>query len=110
MNPGGDTADQMMKMTLEGIEVASRVVLSAGGSVSKSLAATLYAILTDNKKVRGKARLDSMLKSSKELKVFAIRHDDLKVFCQEAKKVRCFIFGFERKEQYKWYMRHYGSC
>ena len=76
MNPGGDTADQMMKMTLEGIEVAARVVLSAGGSASKSLAATLYAILTDNKKVKGKARLDAMLKSGKELKVF----------CDEAKR------------------------
>ena len=86
MNPGGDTADQMMRMTLEGIEVAARVVLSAGGSASKSLAATLYAILTDNKKVKGKARLDSMLKSGKELKVFAIRHKDLKVFCDEAKR------------------------
>ena len=86
MNPGGDTADQMMKMTLEGIEVTARVVLSAGGSASKSLAATLYAILTDNKKVKGKARLDAMLKSGKELKVFAIRHSDLKVFCDEAKR------------------------
>jgi len=86
MNPGGDTADQMMKMTLEGIEVAARVVLSAGGSASKSLAATLYAILTFNKKVKGKARLDAMLKSGKELKVFAIRHSDLKVFCDEAKR------------------------
>lgn len=86
MNPGGDTADQMMKMTLEGIEVASRIVLSAGGNVSKSLAATLYAILTDNKKVRGKTRLDTLLKSGKELKVFAIRHEDLKTFCQEAKR------------------------
>ena len=86
MNPGGDTADQMMKMTLEGIEVASRIVLSAGGNVSKSLAATLYAILTENKKVRGKTRLDNMLKSGKELKVFAIRHEDLKTFCKEAKR------------------------
>ena len=86
MNPGGDTADQMMKMTLEGIEVATRVVLSAGGSASRSLAATLYAILTDNKKVKGKTRLDAMLKSGKELKVFAIRHKDLKVFCEEAKR------------------------
>ena len=86
MNPGGDTADQMMKMTLEGIEVAARIVLSAGDSVSKSLAATLYAILTDNKKVKGKTRLNTLLKSGKELKVFAIRHSDLKVFCDEAKR------------------------
>lgn len=86
MNNAGDTADQMMKMTLEGIEVAAKVVLAAGGSASKSLAATLYAILTDNKKVKGKARLDTMLKSGKELKVFAIRHQDLKKFCEEAKR------------------------
>lgn len=86
MNASGDTADQMMKMTLEGIEIAARVVLSAGGSASKSLAATLYAIITDKKKVKGKARLDSMLKSGKELKVFAIRHQDLSKFCEEAKR------------------------
>lgn len=86
MNSAGDTADQMMKMTLEGIEVAAKIVLAAGGSASKSLAATLYAILTDNKKVKGKARLDAMLKSGKELKVFAIRHQDLKKFCEEAKR------------------------
>lgn len=86
MNSAGDTADQMMKMTLEGIEVAAKVVIAAGGSASKSLAATLYAIITDNKKVKGKARLDAMLKSGKELKVFAIRHQDLKKFCEEAKR------------------------
>lgn len=54
--------------------------------MSKFLAATLYAIPTDNKKVRGKTRLDNMLKSGKELKVFATRHENLKIFCKEAKK------------------------
>ncbi|UTY40893.1 PcfB family protein [Allocoprobacillus halotolerans] len=53
---------------------------------SKSLAVTLYAILTDKKKVKGKTRLQSMLKSGRELKVFAIRHEDLKTFCNEAKR------------------------
>ena len=80
-----DTADQMMKMTLEGIEVAAEIAMKAGGSTARSLAATLYAILTDRKKIKGKARLDSMLKSGKELKVFAIHHSDLKKFCEEAK-------------------------
>lgn len=82
MNPGGDTADQMAKMTLEGIEVAAKI----SGSAAKSLAAMLYAILNDKKKVKGKTRLDSMLRSGKELKVFALRHEDLKVFCDEAKR------------------------
>ena len=86
MTTGGETADQMTRMTLQGIEVAANVALKAGGMASQSLAAMLYAILTDKKKVKGKARLNSMLKSGKELKVFAIHHNDLKVFCQEAKR------------------------
>jgi len=73
-------------MSLQGIEIAANVALKAGGMASKSLAATLYAILTDRKKVKGKARLNSMLKSGKELKVFAIHHNDLKTFTQEAKR------------------------
>lgn len=73
-------------MSLQGIEVAANVALKAGGMASKSLAAMLYAILTDKKKVKGKARLNSMLKSGKELKVFAIHHNDLKFFFQEAKR------------------------
>lgn len=80
-----DTADQMMKMTLEGIEVAAEIGLKAGGTAAKSLAVTLYAILTDNKKIKGKTNLDNMLKSGKELKVFAIHHSDLEKFCTEAK-------------------------
>lgn len=86
MNTGGETADQVVRMSLQGIEIAANVALKAGGMASKSLAATLYAILTDRKKVKGKARLNSMLKSGKELKVFAIHHNDLKTFTQEAKR------------------------
>lgn len=85
MNAGGETADQVVKMSLEGIEVAANIALKAGGSATRSLAAMLYAILTDQKKVKGKTRLNSLLKSGKELKVFAIRHQDLKLFCEEAK-------------------------
>lgn len=80
-----DTADQMMKITLEGIEVAAEIGLKAGGIAAKSLAVTLYAILTDNKKIKGRTNLDNMLKSGKELKVFAIHHSDLEKFCTEAK-------------------------
>lgn len=85
MNASGETADQIVRMSLQGIEVAANVALKAGGMASKSLAVTLYAILTDKKKVKGKTHLDTLLKSGKELKVFAIRHEDLKLFCEEAK-------------------------
>ena len=86
MYASGETADQAVRMTLQGIEVAASIALKAGDTASRSLAATLYAILTDKKKVKGKTRLNSLLKSGKELKVFAIRHDDLKLFYEEAKR------------------------
>lgn len=86
MYASGETADQAVRMTLQGIEVAANVALKAGGMASRSLAVMLYAILTDKKKIKGKTRLDSMLRSGKELKVFAIRHEDLKLFCKEAKQ------------------------
>ena len=86
MNAGGETADQVVKMSLEGIEVAANIALKAGGNATRSLAAMLYAILTDQKKVKGKTRLNSLLKSGIELKVFAIRNQDLKLFCEEAKR------------------------
>lgn len=85
MYQSGDTADQVVRMTLQGIEVAANISLKASGNVAKSLAATLYAIITDQKKVKGKTRLNTLLKSGKELKDFAIRHEDLKTFCNEAK-------------------------
>ena len=86
MNAGGETADQMVRMTLQGIEVAANVTLHAGGGAAKSIATMLYAFLTDKKKIKGRTRLDALLKSDKPLSVFALRHEDLKVFCKEAKK------------------------
>lgn len=86
MNAGGETADQMVRMTLQGIEVAANVTLHAGGGAARSIATMLYAFLTDKKKVKGRTRLDALLKSDKPLSVFALRHEDLKVFCKEAKK------------------------
>lgn len=86
MDNGGQTADQVVRMALQGIEVAAKVSMKVGEETSKTLAATLYAILTDKKKVKGKTRLNSLLRSGKELKVYALRNEDLKTFCKEAKR------------------------
>lgn len=86
MDNGGQTADQVVRMTLQGIEVAAKVSMKVGEETSKTLAATLYAILTDKKKVKGKTRLNSLLRSGKELKVYALRNENLKTFCKEAKR------------------------
>ena len=46
----------------------------------------MYAILREQKKTKGKTRLTNMLRSGKELKVFAVKDSDLQLFCREAKK------------------------
>lgn len=37
MNAGGETADQAVRMTLQGIEMAANVALKAGGMASKTV-------------------------------------------------------------------------
>lgn len=82
MNTGADAADQIVRMTLNGVEVAAKIT----GTGAKELAVLLYAILKDQKKTAGKTRLTNMLKSGKELRVFAVKTTDLEKFCKEAKK------------------------
>jgi len=69
-------------MSLETGEVAVKLA----GSGAKQLAILLYAILREQKKTKGKTRLTNMLRSGKELKVFAVKDTDLRRFCVEAKK------------------------
>ena len=82
MNTGGDAAEQIVRMSLEGFEVAAKLT----GAGAKNIAVLLYSILKEEKKTKGKARLTSMLRSGKELKVFTVKSGDLKKFTQEAKK------------------------
>ena len=69
-------------MSLEGSEVAIKLA----GAGAKQLAILLYAILREQKKTKGKTRLTNMLRSGKELKVYAVKDSDLQLFCREAKK------------------------
>ena len=78
----GDAAEQVVRMSLETGEVAVKLA----GTGAKQLAILLYAILREQKKTKGKTRLTNMLRSGKELKVFAVKDTDLQLFCREAKK------------------------
>ena len=82
MNPGGDAAEQVVRMSLEGVEVAAKIT----GTGAKNIAILLAAVLKEEQKTRGKARMTNMLKSGKELKVYSIRQKDLKTFAKEAKR------------------------
>ena len=82
MSYSGDAAEQVVRMSLQGAEVAAKIT----GEGAKHIAVLLYAILKEQNKTKGQVRLTNMLKSGKELKVFAVKDEDLKRFCTEAKK------------------------
>lgn len=97
MNNSGDAAEQVVRFSLEGTEVALKLT----GSAAKNVAAAIYAVLKnrDKNKIKGRQRLTGMLKSGKELKVFTVSEEHLKQFAREAKRygvVYCALRGKEK--------------
>jgi len=89
MNSSGDAAEQIVRMSLEGVEVAARIT----GTAAKEIALLLLAAMKSPDrsangkiKLRGKERLNSMLKSGKALEIFSVKNSDLKKFMQGAKE------------------------
>lgn len=82
MTNGGDAAEQVVRLSLEGVEVAAKL----SGSAAKEISLLLISVLKQEHKTKGKARLTNMIKSGKELKVFSIPQKDLKKFVQQAKR------------------------
>ena len=82
MNTSGDAAEQVVRLSVEGFEVAAKLT----GSAAKNIAVLLIAALKEEGKTKGKARLTNMIRSGKELKVFSIPQRDLKKFTEHAKK------------------------
>lgn len=82
MNTSSEAAEQVIRLSLQGIEVAAKL----SGSGAKNIAALLLAIAKDKQKVRGKTTLTNMLKSGRPLKVFSIKGEDLRKFSEEAKR------------------------
>ena len=81
MNYGSDPADQVVRFTLEGTEMALRL----SGLAAKNFALFVYAVLKDQKKTRGKTRLVRMLKEQRPFKFFKIPAEALREFAREAK-------------------------
>ena len=87
MNSGGDAAEQVIRLSLNGVEVAAKIT----GAAAKHIAILLYTILKDqnqNKQTckKGKASLKAMMKSGKELTMFTVKNSDLAKFTEVAKK------------------------
>ena len=94
MNLGSEPADQIVRYTLEGAEVA----LKLSGLAAKNFAVFVYAVLKDQKKTRGKTHLVRMLKEQRPLKFFTVPSSQMREFAQEAKK-RGLLFVPIRNKQ-----------
>lgn len=81
MNTSGDAAEQVVRFSLEGAEVALKIT----GSAAKNVAAMLYAVLKEQKKTKGRARVETMLRRNKPMKVFTVKREDCQEFTRRAK-------------------------
>lgn len=81
MSYGGEAADQIVRYSLEGTEVALKLT----GTAAKNFAVFAAAVLKDQKKTRGKTQLNRLLLSGKPLKFFMIPESRARGFAREAK-------------------------
>ena len=82
MNYAGDAAEQIVRMSLEGAEFALKIT----GSAAKNIAAALYAVLKEQKKTKGKARVQSMLRENRSTTIYTVKKEDCPEFAEQAKK------------------------
>lgn len=82
MSANGEAAEQVTRIILEGTEVLLK--LSGGGA--ERAAVLVYAALRQQEKTKGAARLSSMLRSGKPLKVYTFEEKDLSKFKEVAKQ------------------------
>ena len=94
MMHGADAAEQMVRLSLEGAEMAMRI----SGAGAKNLAVLLTAVLREEQKTQGKTRLSNLIKSGKELTVFTIPEEDLALFKREAKRYGVLYCDIKEKE------------
>jgi len=83
MNNSGDAAEQVVRITIDGIEVAAKIT----GAAVKNIAAMLYTVYKnrDTSKVssKGREKLNSMLKSGRPLEVFTVSREHFRTFAQQ---------------------------
>ena len=82
MGTSGDAAEQVVRMSLEGMEAVAKI----SGKGAMEIAKLLLVEAKKPHKTKGKASLMKMLNQKKPIKVFEIDDKALKTFCQEAKK------------------------
>ena len=86
MNTSADAADQVVRMSLNGAEVALKVSGKGAVEISRLLIKALKSSKNQQHKTKGSIRLNNLVRSGKKLDVVEIADGQLKRFCETAKK------------------------
>lgn len=90
-----ESAEAVVKMTLEGIDVAVRIT----GRIAERVALYLLAKSKETKTTKGKTSLNNMLKSGSPLKIFTLKREELEQFHKETKKYGVLYTALIDKKQ-----------
>jgi len=91
----GEAADEVVRMVVNGSEVAIRLT----GSAAKNLAAILAAWAKNHKKVYGKTSIMKLLRSGEELQVLSMTKEQYLDFKASAKKQVLFAPFVDKKSE-----------
>lgn len=91
----GEAADEVVRMALNGTEVAIRLT----GAAAKNLAAILVAWSKNHKKVYGKTSMMKLLRSGEELQVLSLTKEQYKEFKTAARKQVLFAPFVDTKSE-----------
>jgi len=96
MNAGeGEAAEQVVRMMLEGGEVAVRLA----GSALKNGAAILLALHKNHKKVYGKTRFVRLLKQTRDIRTFTMTPEQFKQFRRQCGKYKLLYSAVRDKRR-----------
>lgn len=76
-----EAPDQVLRLSLEGAEFALKI----SGAAAKNIAAALYAVLKDQKRTKGKARITTMLRQQRPMTIYTIKKEDCPAFAKQAR-------------------------
>lgn len=82
MSESSESAEQTLKMTLEGMDYILRIA----GNVTKETVLAIHSIMESKTQTKGKTTLTSMVKSGEPVSIFSLPKEKLKDFAKETKK------------------------
>lgn len=82
MSASADSAEQIVKIALDGSEAVLRIV----GDGAKNIAVLIYALMKDTENSPGKKQLKKMIRENRNVTFFELRQEDLKTFAAQAKR------------------------